>query len=114
MYCLCFFIHYNRVVKECSRFLEILSRAFISIGGEAMIGVIAAFFTTLSFIPQAWQVIKTKDTSSISLGMYSMFVVGVFLWTLHGWNLQDYAIIGANGITFILASIILAYKIKYK
>jgi MtN3 and saliva related transmembrane protein len=43
-----------------------------------------------------------------------MFVVGVFLWLIHGWNIQDYAIIAANGITFVLASIILAYKIKYK
>lgn len=79
-----------------------------------MIGFIAAVLTTLSFVPQAWQIIKTKDTSGISLGMYSMFVVGVFLWLIHGWNTQDYAIIAANGITFVLASIILAYKIKYK
>ena len=43
-----------------------------------MIGTIAAILTTLSFLPQAYQVIKTKDTSSISLGMYTMFVIGVF------------------------------------
>ena len=79
-----------------------------------MIGIIAAFLTTLSFIPQAWQVIKTKDTSGISLGMYAMFVAGVFLWMIHGINIRDVAIIAANGITFVLASIILAFKIKYK
>ncbi|PTQ82406.1 MtN3 and saliva related transmembrane protein [Trichococcus patagoniensis] len=79
-----------------------------------MIGFIAAILTTLSFVPQAWQIIKTKDTSGISLGMYAMFVVGVFLWMIHGINIQDYAVITANGITFVLASIILAYKIKYK
>jgi MtN3 and saliva related transmembrane protein len=79
-----------------------------------MIGIIAAFLTTLSFIPQAWQVIKTKDTSGISLGMYAMFVAGVFLWMIHGINIQDVAVMTANGITFVLASIILAYKIKYK
>ena len=49
-----------------------------------MIGTIAAILTTLSFLPQAYQVIKTKDTSSISLGMYTMFVFGVFLWIIHG------------------------------
>ena len=43
-----------------------------------MIGTIAAILTTLSFLPQAYQVIKTKDTSGISLGMYTMFVLGVF------------------------------------
>ena len=79
-----------------------------------MIGFIAAVLTTLSFVPQAWQIIKTKDTSGISLGMYAIFVAGVFLWLIHGWNIQDYAIISANGITLVLASIILFYKIKYK
>ena len=79
-----------------------------------MIGFIAAILTTLSFVPQAWQIIKTRDTSGISLGMYSMFVTGVFLWLIHGWNIHDYAVISANGITLVLASIILVYKIKYK
>ncbi|WP_041138378.1 SemiSWEET transporter [Beduini massiliensis] len=79
-----------------------------------MIGTIAAILTTLSFLPQAYQVIKTKDTSGISLGMYTMFVIGVFLWMIHGWNIQDYNLIGANAITFVFASIILTYKIKYK
>lgn len=79
-----------------------------------MIGFIAAILTTLSFVPQALQIIKTRDTSGISLGMYSMFVTGVFLWLIHGWNIQDYAVIAANGVTLVLASIILAFKIKYK
>ena len=79
-----------------------------------MIGTIAAILTTLSFLPQAYQVIKTKDTSSISLGMYTMFVFGVFLWIIHGWNIQDYNLIGANTITFVFASTILTYKIIYK
>ena len=51
-----------------------------------MIGTIAAILTTLSFLPQAYQVIKTKDTSGISLGMYTMFVLGVFLWIIHQLN----------------------------
>ena len=79
-----------------------------------MIGTIAAILTTLSFLPQAYQVIKTKDTSGISLGMYTMFVLGVFFWIIHGWNVQDYNLIGANAITFVFAVIILSYKIKYK
>ncbi|MDD2495340.1 MAG: SemiSWEET transporter [Thomasclavelia sp.] len=78
------------------------------------IGPIAACLTTLSFVPQAVQVIKTKDTSGISLGMYSMFVLGVFLWIIHGVNIGDISLIVANGITFILAGIILIFKIKYK
>jgi MtN3 and saliva related transmembrane protein len=76
--------------------------------------MVAAFLTTASFIPQAIQVIKTKDTSGISLTMYSMFVLGVLLWAIHGFIIQDAAVIFANIITFVLASIVLAYKLKYK
>ena len=79
-----------------------------------MIGFIAAALTTISFIPQAYKVIKTKDTSGISLGMYILFVLGVFLWLVHGIQVQDWPLIISNSITFVLSSIILAFKIKYK
>ncbi len=79
-----------------------------------MVGIVAALLTTFSFLPQAIQVIKTKDTSGISLGMYMMFVVGVFLWSIHGFSIGDVAVIGANVITFCLAFVILFFKIKYK
>lgn len=78
-----------------------------------MIGNIAAILTTISFLPQALQVIKTKNTEGISLGMYTMFVLGVFLWAIYGYINKDMPVLLANSITFILASIILSYKIKY-
>jgi len=78
------------------------------------IGMVAAVLTSASFIPQAIQVIKTKDTSGISLSMYSMFVLGVALWTVHGFIISDLAVIFANIVTFVFASIVLVYKIKYK
>lgn len=77
-------------------------------------GTIAAILTTASFLPQAIKTIKTKDTQGISTGMYSMFVVGVFLWIIYGIQKEDMPIIIANIITFILASIILGFKIFVK
>lgn len=79
-----------------------------------MIGSIAAILTTGAFVPQVIKVIKTKDTSALSLGMYSMQICGVFLWLIHGIHIKDVALIGANSITFLLSLIILTYKIKYK
>ncbi|MCI8534955.1 MAG: SemiSWEET transporter [Hungatella sp.] len=79
-----------------------------------MIGTIAGILTTLAFVPQVVKVIKTKDTSSLSLGMYSMQVVGIFLWLIHGFVIHDMALLVANLVTFCLALIILLYKLKYK
>ena len=78
------------------------------------VGPIAACLTTVSFLPQALKVIKTKDTAGISLGMYVLFTLGVFLWTIHGIYLMDWSIILANAITICFAAVILTYKIKYK
>jgi len=76
-----------------------------------MIGYLAATLTTVSFLPQAILTIKTKDTESLSLSMYSLFTVGVFLWLIYGVYISDKAIIFANAITFVLAASILSFKI---
>jgi MtN3 and saliva related transmembrane protein len=81
---------------------------------DAYIGPLAAILTTASFIPQVIQVLKTRNTEGISLGMYAMFVTGVFLWLIHGILIQDLPVIAANAVTFILASIVLIFKIRSK
>jgi MtN3 and saliva related transmembrane protein len=78
-----------------------------------MIGNIAAVLTTVSFLPQVIQVIRTKNTEGISLRMYTMFVLGVFFWAIYGYTNKDIQVLVANTITFVLASIVLSYKIKY-
>ena len=76
-----------------------------------MIGYLAATLTTASFLPQAILTIRTKDTESLSLGMYGMFTLGVFCWLVYGIYISDKAIIFANAITFVLAASILSFKI---
>ncbi len=75
------------------------------------LGYIAAFCTTSSFLPQAILTIRTRDTESLSFGMYSLFTTGVLFWLIYGIGQQDYAIIWANAITLILAATILSFKI---
>jgi MtN3 and saliva related transmembrane protein len=77
-----------------------------------LIGAIAAFLTTASFLPQAIKTIKTRDTSGISFVMYLMFVVGVGFWLAYGVLLENHVIIIANVVTFILAGVVLAVKVK--
>jgi len=79
-----------------------------------IIGFGAAICTTMSFVPQALKVIKTKNTKDLSLGMYVLFVVGVGLWLTYGLLLEELPMILANVVTLILSLIILGYKIRYK
>lgn len=76
------------------------------------VGFIAAFCTTISFLPQVIRTIKTRNTYGISLGMYSMFVTGVVMWLIYGLQIGDMPMIVANSITLGLGSIILFMKIR--
>ncbi len=77
-----------------------------------MIGFVAAFCTAASFVPQVIQIIRTKDTKGISLGMYVVFTTGIICWLIYGILLNDFPIIAANAFTLLFASTILILKIK--
>lgn len=77
-----------------------------------VIGSLAAFLTTASFVPQAAKVLRTRETSAISLIMYSMFTAGVTLWGIYGVMTMQWSIIIANAVTVVLASIILGMKVR--
>jgi MtN3 and saliva related transmembrane protein len=79
--------------------------------GEAL-GYAAAFLTTVAFIPQALQTVKSRNTEAISLGMYSTFTLGVICWFGYGVYRQDIAIMIANLITASMAGLILYHKIR--
>ena len=76
------------------------------------IGWLAAGLTTFSFVPQAIKVIRTKETSSISQWMYSIFTLGISFWLVYGLMIGSAQMTLANLITLVLAIIILRAKIK--
>ena len=78
-----------------------------------MIGFIAAFCTTRAFLPQVIKTVRTRDTSSISLGMYIVFILGLISWLVYGILKADLPIITANVITLVLCSIVLVLKIRH-
>jgi len=75
------------------------------------LGYLAATLTTSSFVPQALLTLRTRDVSGISLGMYSVFTVGVALWLVYGIALGEWPIVIANTLTLALATTILGMKI---
>lgn len=77
-----------------------------------IIGYCAAFLTTVAFLPQAIQSWRTRDLSGISLGMYSLFTVGVGLWLVYGLIIEKWPLILANALTFALALSILLLKLR--
>ncbi len=78
-----------------------------------VIGMLAATCTTLSFVPQVVKTIKSKRTQDISVMMYTILTIGLFLWLIYGLLIGDLPLIIANLISFSLSALVLIMKIKH-
>ena len=76
------------------------------------IGFLAAFITTICYVPQALHVIRSKQTAGISLLAYSLLFTGVALWAVYGLLIGDWPLIIANIISLVLIGMILWTKIR--
>lgn len=74
-------------------------------------GWLATAASTVSFVPQAWKIIKTRETKDISRWMYMVTVAGFACWTIYGALLGQWPIIVTNSICFTLSGFILVMKL---
>nr|WP_321239464.1 SemiSWEET transporter [uncultured Tolumonas sp.] len=86
----------------------------MSASSVELLGLLAGFLTTASFIPQVIKILKTRDTSGISLVMYVALTLGLILWFWYGFRNGQASIMAANGITLALALVILGMKLRYR
>ena len=77
-----------------------------------LIGFLAAIITTICYVPQAWHVIRSRQTAGLSLLAYSMLFTGVSLWAVYGILKMDWPLILANLISLLLIGTILVMKIR--
>jgi MtN3 and saliva related transmembrane protein len=77
-----------------------------------VIASIAAFFTMISYVPQAIKTIKTRDTKGISFWMYFFSIVGVIFWLIFGFMINNKPIIFKNIAVIILGGIVLWIKVR--
>ncbi|MBT3515702.1 MAG: SemiSWEET transporter [Nitrospina sp.] len=78
-----------------------------------ILGFFAGFLTTVSFLPQVVKTWKSRSASDLSLGMLSVFSVGVMCWLIYGFLLQESPMIFWNSVTLILVLVILILKLKF-
>jgi MtN3 and saliva related transmembrane protein len=77
------------------------------------IGLMAAFCTTVAFVPQVVRTWKNRSTADLSLGMYTFYAVGIFAWLVYGVLIHDLPLIASNAVTFVLSLTMLGFKLRY-
>ena len=65
-------------------------------------GYLAAFLTTVAFIPQLYKIWATKSSKDISRITLIVFIIGLISWIIYGYFINSIPIMVANIITLIL------------
>ena len=79
-----------------------------------LFGFLAAFLTTIAFLPQLYKTWQTKSADDVSLIMLILFITGLVCWIIYGLKINSMPILVANIITFIFNFSILILKITYR
>ncbi|HYZ49996.1 MAG TPA: SemiSWEET transporter [Nitrososphaeraceae archaeon] len=85
----------------------------MNFGYDSVIGVLAAFLTTLSFVPQIIKAYHTKRMKDVSRYLMILFTTGSILWIVYGILHKDLVIIGANATAAAFNLILLYYSFVY-
>jgi len=77
------------------------------------VGLVAGTLTTISFLPQAVKVWRSRSTHDISLLMFGLMLTGTTLWLAYGLLLGRPALIFANSTSLSLIGWIGWFKLRY-
>jgi MtN3 and saliva related transmembrane protein len=78
---------------------------------STVVGYVAAVLGVTAFVPQAWRVVKTRDTRSLSTPMWIVECLAFAAWVAYGVLLGEWPIILPNSICFLLSAFILTMKV---
>ncbi|MBF2052614.1 MAG: SemiSWEET transporter [Candidatus Sericytochromatia bacterium] len=77
------------------------------------LGLLAGTLTTIAFVPQVLKTWRSRSAEDLSLGMFSLFTVGIALWLIYGFWIKALPLILTNTITLGLAATLLFFKLRF-
>lgn len=80
--------------------------------GVTLIGIVGTVLSTLSLAPQVIRTWRTRSASDISAAWLVIALVSMLIWISYGTLVDAPAIVWANVLTFVQASIILFIKLR--
>jgi MtN3 and saliva related transmembrane protein len=72
-----------------------------------IVGTIAGILTTIASLPQIIKILRTKSSTDISKGTYTLLLTGTIIWLIYGILIKSIPLIIFNAITFIEGMLIL-------
>ena len=78
-----------------------------------IIGFLALTITNGAYVPQIWQMLKTKKVDDVNVGFCVAIVTGLSLWLIYGILKMSPALIVANSTGVIITGMMLTFKYVY-
>ena len=77
------------------------------------VGLVGAFLSSVTFIPQVYKVWKTKSVNDLSLTMMFIVFTSTLVWLVYGVALMLWPVILANSIIGFLSAMLIYFKFSY-
>lgn len=80
----------------------------------AALGIVAGMCTTISVVPQIIKALKTKEVQDVSIGMFTILIIGLLLWSIYGIIKEDMPVMIMNSIAFTLNLFMMFLILRYR
>lgn len=81
---------------------------------DTLIAAAAGLLSTAAFVPQAWQIWRSRQARDISWPTYAALIVSGGLWIAHGLFQGDVALVATNAVIAFVACLILLMKARFE
>ncbi|MDI9338554.1 MAG: SemiSWEET family transporter [Alphaproteobacteria bacterium] len=79
-----------------------------------LVGFLGTLLTSITFVPQVYHSWKSKKVASLSIWMVIIVIASTLSWLAYGFLINSRPVILANSIVFLLALVLLYFKITFK
>jgi MtN3 and saliva related transmembrane protein len=87
---------------------------FASFAWADYVGLLGAFLSAITFIPQVFQAYKTQSVKDLNLGMLLIVFFSVMVWLVYGFAKGLPPVIIANSLILGLSAVLLYFKATFK
>lgn len=78
------------------------------------VGLLGAFLSSITFIPQVYKTWKTKSVDDLSMMMLLIILTSTIVWLIYAFNLMLWPVIICNSIVCVLSLFLIYFKLAYK
>lgn len=83
----------------------------MQVDAAMIVGAIASAGSMTAFAPQAWRIIKTRDTKGLSASTFALNTAAFALWAAYGMLLGKWPIIITNSVCLVVSGFILVMRL---